>query len=86
VRTTSRWLEAATAALSGDLVRAAGHYDAIGSLPDEALSRLHAARALADSGSRRAAEAELIRALEILRRLGAAAYVGEGESLLALPG
>jgi tetratricopeptide (TPR) repeat protein len=86
VRTTSRWLDAATAAVEGDLARAAGLYHAIGSLPDEALARLHDARALVESASRHAAEAQLTRALGMLRRLDAAAYVGEGESLLALPG
>jgi tetratricopeptide (TPR) repeat protein len=81
-RTTSGWLEAARAVGEGRLQRAAELYDAIGSRPDAAVARLHAARLLAEAGMRRQAEAELGRALAVFRKLGASYYVRSGESLL----
>ncbi len=81
-RTASRWLEAAMAVGEGRLQRAAELYDAIGSRPDAALARLHAARLLAEAGRRGQAEAELGRALAEFRKLGASYYIGSGESLL----
>ena len=83
VRTPSRWLDAAVAAAPGDFLRAAEVYAAIGSAPDEAEARFRAARALAEEGRRDEAEAQLVRALEVFRRLGADSYVREGETLLA---
>ena len=61
-------------------------YAEIGSLPDEALARLHAGRRLLARGRRGEAKAELDRALEFHRRVGAERYVQEGEALLAVAG
>jgi class 3 adenylate cyclase/tetratricopeptide (TPR) repeat protein len=77
------WLEAAIAFAAGDPQRAAGLYAEIGSLPDEAWARLCAAQTLASAGRRGEAEGQLHLALDFFRRVGAAAYVAEGESLLA---
>jgi class 3 adenylate cyclase/tetratricopeptide (TPR) repeat protein len=81
-RTASRWLEAATAVAEGRLERAAELYDAIGSRPDAAVARLHAARLLAKAGMRQQAEAELSRALAVFRQLRASYFVRSGEALL----
>jgi tetratricopeptide (TPR) repeat protein len=81
-RTTSRWLEAATAVATGKLQQAADSFAAIGSRPDAATARLRAAQMLAEAGSRRQAEAELGRAVAAFREFGASSYVREGETLL----
>jgi class 3 adenylate cyclase/tetratricopeptide (TPR) repeat protein len=81
-RTASRWLEAAMAVGEGSLQRAAELYEAIGSRPDAAVARLHAAALLDEAGRRRQAEAELGRALAVFRELQASYYIRSGESLL----
>jgi tetratricopeptide (TPR) repeat protein len=81
-RTTSRWLEAATAVAEGRLEEAADVYEAIGSKPDAAVARLHSARLRAEAGLRAEAEAELGRALAVFRQLRASYYVQSGETLL----
>jgi class 3 adenylate cyclase/tetratricopeptide (TPR) repeat protein len=80
----TRWLEAALALAEGDSRRAAGLYAEIGSLPDEAHARMHAAHALVAAGRRGEGEVELARALDFYRRVGAEAYLREGEALLTL--
>jgi class 3 adenylate cyclase/tetratricopeptide (TPR) repeat protein len=82
-RTTSRWLEAAAAVAEGDYDRAAVVYAAIGSLPDELVARLAAARQAADLGRRAEVEAGLSDLLPALADLGASRYLREGERLLA---
>jgi class 3 adenylate cyclase/tetratricopeptide (TPR) repeat protein len=77
------WVEAAEAYAAGDFAGAADVYEKIGAFPDEAYSRLRAARALVEQGRRAEADSQLERALAFLRRAGAAAYVREGEALLA---
>ncbi|TMJ94117.1 MAG: hypothetical protein E6G67_10455 [Actinobacteria bacterium] len=77
------WVDAAEACVAGDHVRAAELYEAIGSLPDEANSRVRAADALLGAGDRRAAEHELARALAFYRSVGATAYIRNAEALLA---
>jgi class 3 adenylate cyclase/tetratricopeptide (TPR) repeat protein len=81
-RTTSRWLEAALAAASGDFRRASKAYAAIGSLPDEGIARLRAAQNLARAGARRDAKPQVTRALEVFQSSGALAYLHEAEALL----
>jgi class 3 adenylate cyclase/tetratricopeptide (TPR) repeat protein len=81
-RTTSRWLEAATAVAEGRLDGAAEIYEAIGSRPDAAVARLHSARQRAEAGMRAEAEAELGRALAVFRQLRASYYVQSSEALL----
>jgi tetratricopeptide (TPR) repeat protein len=85
VRAESRWLEAGRAVAAGEFDRAAATYARVGSLPDEALTRLLAAGAAAADGDRDQVEAVLAPTLEVLRGLGASRYVREAEYLLALP-
>jgi tetratricopeptide (TPR) repeat protein len=77
------WLEAALAYLRGDFAGAADRYAKIGSLPDEAYSRLRAAGALIEARRRPEGEGELERALAFYREVGATRYIAEAESLLA---
>jgi tetratricopeptide (TPR) repeat protein len=77
VGATSRWAKAARALLEGDFARAAQLYGEIGSIPDEAFTRLCSARASVDGRE------DLIQALAVFRSLGAEAYVREGEALAA---
>ena len=76
------WLQARAVATS-EFEQAAALYAEIGSLPDEALARLCAARRLMARGRRDEANAELDRALAFHRRVGAKRYVQEGEAVLA---
>ena len=79
----TKWLEAASASVSGDYLRAAATYEEIGSLPDEAYARLRAAEALMGAGSRAEGDRELQRALAFYRAVDAKAFLHEGEALLA---
>jgi len=81
-RTPTRWLQAAAALVVGGFERAAELYEAIGSRPDEAFARLRAAEQLLAAGRRGEGEAQLRRALAFYRRVGATAYLREGEALL----
>jgi len=81
----SRWLEAAGAVSAGELAAAAGIYAGIGSLPDEAMARLAAARSALEGGRRKAAEPHLSLALNAFHRLGAKRLVREAEALSAIP-
>ena len=77
------WVAAARAVATSEFEQAAALYAEIGSLPDEALARLCAARRLMARGRRDEANAELDRALAFHRRVGAKRYVQEGEAVLA---
>jgi tetratricopeptide (TPR) repeat protein len=79
----TRWLDAATAYVSGDSVRAAETYATIGARPSEAYARLAAAKALTAENRRPEADVELHAALAFWRSVGATAYIREGEALLA---
>ena len=85
-RTSSRWLEAARAVALGEYARASEVYAAIGSLPDELLSRIGAAREALAARRPHQAEVELSLALPAMGRIGAGRYVREGEALLAPSG
>jgi class 3 adenylate cyclase len=80
------WLEAAAAYVSGELREAADIYASIGASPNEAYARLRAAETLVRESRRAEADAELERSLGFWRSVGAAAYVGECEALLAAAG
>jgi class 3 adenylate cyclase/tetratricopeptide (TPR) repeat protein len=82
-KSASPWLEAAEAFASGKFAGAGDVYERIGALPDEASSRLRAARALVEDGQRAEADLQLERSLAFFRSAGATAYVREGEALLA---
>jgi class 3 adenylate cyclase len=77
------WLRAAVAYAEGELVHAAEILSGIGTLPEEARTRLEAASQLVSAGRRAEAEPELQQALAVWRSVGAVAYVREGEALLA---
>jgi len=79
----SWWRQAADAVLSGDPLRAAEIYGQIGDRPDEAHARLLAAELLLTQGRRAEADVQLEQALSFWRSVRAAAYVREGEALLA---
>jgi len=81
--TSTPWLKAALAYVSGDFGGSADIYAAIGAQPDEAYARLRAAEALVRDGKRAEADAELQRSLAFWRSVSATAYVREGEALLA---
>ena len=76
------WLEASAAYCAGDALAAADGYARIGSRPDEAVARVRAASALAERGNPAQADAQLERALEFYRSVGAAAYLRQAEPLL----
>jgi predicted ATPase/class 3 adenylate cyclase len=82
-RVRTPWVEAAIAYVGGDFARAAEIYANAGSLPDEALARLRAAESLIGDGRRADGDQELQKALSFYRSVGAAAYLREGETLLA---
>jgi class 3 adenylate cyclase len=69
---STRWLEAASAFASGEYVRAAELFREIGSLPNEAYALLTAG-----------GHAEVQRALDFYRRVGATHYIGQAEARLA---
>jgi hypothetical protein len=79
----SKWSEATLAILDGDLEGAAALFAEIGSLPDEAGTRLAAARALIADGRHTQANLQLERALDFYRSVRATAYVRDAEELHA---
>jgi hypothetical protein len=70
------------AVLRGEFVQAAELLAQMGAATNEAHARLHAARALAQSGHRAAADQQLAHALAFFRSVGATRYVREAEALL----
>jgi class 3 adenylate cyclase/tetratricopeptide (TPR) repeat protein len=79
----TKWLEAATAFVSGGFLQAAAIYEQAGSLPDEAYARLRAAEALIQAGNRPEGDRELQRALAFYRSVDAKAYLRDSEAILA---
>jgi hypothetical protein len=77
------WHEAAGRVISGDLAAAADVYAEIGSVPDEAYTRLRAAEALVRTDKRAEADRQLRLALPVFAQLGATAWAAEGQALLA---
>ena len=75
VRARTRWLEAAEAVVSGELVRAADIYGRIGAKPEEAFTRLLAADAAREAGRPEDERPDIDRALAFLREVGATAFV-----------
>jgi class 3 adenylate cyclase/tetratricopeptide (TPR) repeat protein len=80
------WVAAARAVATHEFKQAAALYAEIGSLPDEALARLSAARQLIARSRHDEAITELDRALAFHRRVRAERHVQEGEALLAAAG
>jgi class 3 adenylate cyclase/tetratricopeptide (TPR) repeat protein len=77
------YLEAGIAFAGGDMERAADLCAEVGVLPNEAYTRLRAAEKLLEEGRRAEAEAQLQRALEFYRSVGAAFYIRQAEALMA---
>jgi tetratricopeptide (TPR) repeat protein len=83
IRMKTPWHEAALLIAEGDLVGAADVYAEMGSVPDEAYARLRAAEELVRAGNRAEADRQLRLALPVFAKLGATAWLAEGEALLA---
>jgi class 3 adenylate cyclase/tetratricopeptide (TPR) repeat protein len=83
IRYESLWSEAARAILDDDLGRAADLFARIGSLPDEAYTRLRGAEQLVAEGRRAEADEQLRPSMAFWRSVGATRYILEGEALLA---
>jgi tetratricopeptide (TPR) repeat protein len=81
VQTTSAWLTAAVAFVSGDFQAAAERFGGIGSMPDEAVARLRAAALLLADDREAEARVQAEHALAFFRRVGAATYLGEAAHL-----
>ena len=77
------WQEAAHQISVGELAGAAETFAEIGSVSDEAYARLRAAEDLVRAGNRPEADRQLRLALPVFARLGAAAWIADGEALLA---
>ncbi|HEX6675525.1 MAG TPA: BTAD domain-containing putative transcriptional regulator [Actinomycetes bacterium] len=82
--TGSAWLDALRAFVDGDAAGAADVYARIGSRPDEAYARMEAGRRLLAAGAPERARPQLTAALDFWRQVGAGAYAGEAEALLAI--
>jgi len=77
------WTEEVRAYAQGDYAGAIEILRQTGSKPEEAEARLRAAEQLVGEGRRAEADEQLQRALGFYRSVGATAYVGECEALLA---
>jgi hypothetical protein len=81
--TRSPWARAAVAYARGEPGVAADILAETGAVTDEAYARLATARLLLEQGHRGEAGAQLDRALEFYRSVGATRYVHEAETLFA---
>ncbi len=79
----TRWLDAASAYVSGEPGHAADVLAEIGAGPEEAYARLEAATRAFARGHAEDAEGDAERALAFFRRVGAVAYCRAAEALLA---
>jgi hypothetical protein len=77
------WREASRAALTGDLVGAADILSRTGNVAWEAVMRFHAGEQLVAIGRPLDGEAQLHKALDFYRSVGASYYLQRGEALLA---
>jgi class 3 adenylate cyclase/tetratricopeptide (TPR) repeat protein len=77
------WHRAARLIATGDLTAAADLFAEIGTVPDEAYTRLKAARAFVEARDRANADRQLELALPVFAQLRATAWTAEGETLLA---
>ncbi|MGH3132593.1 MAG: AAA family ATPase [Gaiellaceae bacterium] len=79
----SPWRDVCRALVAREFVLAADTLDTMGEQPLQAGLRVSAARALAGDGRLAEAEAQLDRARAFYRRVGATAYLGETDEILA---
>jgi hypothetical protein len=77
----TRWYDAVSAVIGGDFARAADLYAAIGSQPDEAVTRLRAAEQALAAGDSRQTHDQLTRALAFFSRVNAQAHMRDAEML-----
>ncbi|MBA2383375.1 MAG: hypothetical protein H0V68_01745 [Actinobacteria bacterium] len=82
-RPQTRWTQAATALLEGELEDAAQRLEELGDQPFGAAVRVRAAATLLAAGRRAEADLQLAEALAFYRSVGATRYVREAEALLA---
>jgi hypothetical protein len=78
----SRWRDLALAGVQGDVERELELLEEIGFDTDAAECRLALAKSLIESGRRADGEAELQKALEFYRQVGASFFMHRGEALL----
>ncbi len=78
----TKWTEAASALLRGEIVRAAELLDEIGDSELESMARLRAAERFVAEGRRTEAVEQLRRALAYWRTVGAERYIRQAEALL----
>jgi hypothetical protein len=83
---TTPWHDAARLIATGDLSGAADVFGGIGTVPDEAYTRLKAAEAFVAAGDRASAHRQLSLALPVFGRLRATAWTAGGEALLVEAG
>jgi hypothetical protein len=83
VEAPTKWHEAGIAFARGEVERAADVCAEIGVAPNEAYTRLRGAETLFGEGQVERAEAQLAKALEFYRSVGATAFIRQGESLRA---
>jgi tetratricopeptide (TPR) repeat protein len=83
VERRTKWLEAATTFARGEVELSADVCAEIGVVPNEAYTRLRAADKLVQEGRRAEADAQLRRALDFYRSVGASLYIREAEALMA---
>ena len=81
VASKTRWLEAVICFLGDDFDRAAAHFRAIGSRPDEAAVYLRAAHRLFQVGRQREGRAAVTHALAFYRPVAATTYLREAQVL-----
>jgi predicted ATPase/class 3 adenylate cyclase len=77
------WQDAARRIVTADALGAADLYREIGSVPDEAYSRLRAAHELVRAGNRAEADRQLALARPVVAQLRATAWAAEADALLA---
>ena len=82
-RMETRWQTAALAYVAGEVEESADLLDEIGAVADAAYARMRAAEALAASGQRADADAQVQQALAVFRSVGATAWVNEAQALFA---
>jgi class 3 adenylate cyclase/tetratricopeptide (TPR) repeat protein len=76
------WIQGAEAIVRGDHRKGADIYAEMGTLPNEAYTRLRAAEHLVKDGWRTEADVQLEQALAFYRSVGATRYIRAGETLL----
>ena len=77
------WADVSAAIARGAFEEAADRLAEMACFSEEAYARLRAARVLAEGGRRQEADAQLRRAIDFYRSVGARRFIDEGQALLA---